>query len=75
MFTWAQSSVVLVGLGGYIGLLVQHQKYGGQLFIQEKIGQTEASKRRRFILRFLIVFSFGLLPMAIMITVVGVVEP
>ena len=35
--TWAESAFMSAGLGGYFGILYQHKKYGGQLFIQQKI--------------------------------------
>ena len=35
--TWAESAYMAAGLGGYFGILYQNKKYGGQLFIQQKI--------------------------------------
>lgn len=34
--TWSDSAYISSGLGGYFGILYQHKKYGGQLFIQQK---------------------------------------
>ena len=46
-------------LGGFFGIIYQHKKYGGQLFIQEKMNQTKKGKMKRFALRYLIAVAIG----------------
>ena len=67
--TWVESGFMSAGLGGYFGILHQHKRYGGQLFIQQKIDQLRKSKIQRFVLRYLIVFALGS-PLIIMTTIV-----
>ena len=58
--TWINTAYMSAGLGGYFGIIHQHKKYGGQLFIQQKIDQLRKSKVKRFVLRLLIIVGLGL---------------
>lgn len=57
--TWADSGVIFSGLGGYFGLLHQHKKYGGQLFIQKNIETENHGEKKRYILRLLVLIFLG----------------
>ena len=56
-YTWKESGLLGALLGGYFGLVHQNSKYGGQLFIQQKIDQLRKSKLKRFVLRCLIILA------------------
>lgn len=49
--TWAATGYIGAGLGGYFGLLFQNQKYGGQLFIQQRINQTRNNRIKQYAYR------------------------
>ena len=73
--SWAESAYMSSGLGGYFGILHQHKKYGGQLFIQQKIDQLRKNKIKRFIYRFLIVIGMGSPVIIMTIVVYSVLMP